>query len=117
MKKRTVAAGVVVLVACVLAGWRGIGIGLNGGDGASPATNPRAAQDASHPRDDETLIVRIEGNRLLVGGRELSADAIARLAAERRAAVEVIRADDATVGANDELLDALHARQIHPRLR
>ncbi|MFO0947720.1 MAG: hypothetical protein U1D30_17655 [Planctomycetota bacterium] len=119
MKIRTMAAGALVAVLCLLASLGGgFGLGLGGGSGNGPGDGAAKVNNAAkQEKDDTTLIVRIEGNKLLVGGKEWSADAIARHAEERHAAVEVIRATDATVGANNELLDALHAKQIHPRLR
>lgn len=128
MKKKGVWGTAALLGGMVLLGaWLGSGFrfGLGGGGVGSESSGVSTAGtslDRAKTVQDERVVagvltIRIEGDRLLVAGREMTAAAIAALAVKSRARVDVERAEDATVRANDALLEALHKERIHPRFR
>lgn len=119
---------ILVTGAIVLAMWLGakLGFGLPGlGGGSGPggpaapktgttSTQGEAKEKSSHPfLVDGVLLVRIDGNRIVAGGRDATVEEIARAAVEHQAKVLIERTADARVKPREELERTLREKNIH----
>lgn len=100
--------GAVLAFLIMGAGFGGLGLGKGPGDGPGGA----AGQPRQSPSSDKELTVQIEGARLVVAGEETSIDAVVTKAKNENLRVRVIRADDATRRAREELVKALVRERI-----
>lgn len=133
MKKTTTAGGLIAIL-MLASYWLGanFGFGVGGGSGegkydepvadvrSAPETATSSSPDPTPEPDpvmDGVLTVRLEGDRSLVQGKPMSPEAIAEFAAQRKARVIVLRADDATVAARESLETALSREQILYQVR
>lgn len=118
-----VAVGLIWLGA-QFAGFKGVGKG--GGDQATPTKTSEPTPNKPSQDDDPTKIepviqVTISANKYLVSGRSETAATIAQRAVSRidpttkqpaPAKVAVVRAEDATAGAQDDLIKTLEAKKV-----
>ena len=136
MRIRTTVVGGGLTLLVLASYWLGAMIGLVGfGGGAgdatidaksstetSPAESPAPKEEVSesepvNPISDGALTVRIDGAQLTVAGKKTTASAIADLARAHDAWVLIVRAEDATRGAREDLEKTLDERQIFYRVQ
>lgn len=125
MKRVLVASGLLGALA-VLGVYLGVSLfGLIfGGAGAGSGGGPEQAPPKPEPKavetidlddviaDDGVLEVRIEGPEYFVAGRKSSLDEILAAVSGKRARVKIVRADDATRRAREELAKGLAERRV-----
>lgn len=120
--------GVIVVVALVVGVWLGgsFGLGLSGSSGPEAGNSVAPKTDVAAEPSEETktpspepwikdgvLSVRIEGNKIIAGGKERSIEEIGRIALEHEAKVVIERAADARVRPREDLERALREKNVH----
>ena len=86
-------------------------------EATNPSTDEVTEQDPANPISDGALTVRIDGAQLTVAGKKTTASAIADLARTHDAWVLIVRAEDATRRAREDLEKTLDERQIFYRVQ
>lgn len=129
MRKTLGSVGLLSGALILAAYWLGASFGLPGfgrGSGVDGRSSTAPSSMDRPPTESDIITVQIEGDRLLVQGRELTAAQIAALAAERKhpqtgktapSHVLIVRGADATVRAKEGLIDALNKRQVLHRVQ
>ena len=87
--------------------------GFLGPGKGSGTGQPGAVKEGTEKSSDGLLVVRIEGNRILVQDKEMSAEEVAFLAKRNGATVIVTPAPDAQIGPYDRLVEEFRRMQIH----